>query len=213
MSGRKAKNPRKKLIIVLVSLVAIILVLYAITVVAPHIEGAFAMETEEVIADFNFFEPDYSEDIFTDEEYMARIENGILTYDNKSTTVTVNQENAADHGECVGLLVDMVYSIVNGDAEEYNSYFSKEYFESNEPKKQFTMQKIYNGRITYFSEETVTKDKISYNVYTYKLKYYIQNNNGTFRMDIGDDARVQYVTISDREGKLLIDSITTGIYK
>ena len=32
-------------------------------------------------------------------------------------------------------------------------------------------------------------------------------------MDIGEDAKTQYVVITDREGKLLIDSIDTSNYK
>ena len=101
----------------------------------------------------------------------------------------------------------MVYAIINGNASEYNSLFSKKYFENHEPKQSFTMQKIYNGKITYFSSESETIDGVTYKTYTYNLVYNIFENNGTFRKDIGDGARMQYIKVSEREGKMLIDDI------
>lgn len=213
MSENKGFSSRKKLIIVLAALALLMLMLYGITLLIPLFDSSEPQDTMEIIANYDFCEPDFSENIFEDEAYLKRIEHGIITYDDKTVTVTVDPDNAVEHGTPVKIIVDMVYSAINGDHKEYNSYFSAKYFEKNQPKAKFTMQKIYNASIQYFSQETAIEGKDSYNTYTYKLKYYIQDNNGTFRKDIGDDARVQYVTVSDRNGEFKIDSITTAIYK
>ena len=214
MSENKKVKFRKKLIIIFVIVIVTLLLMYGLTVAIPYFYTKFIPEKTEYIENFNFYTPDYSEDIFEDEEYLARIVNGILEYDNNSNSITmVDLTNANAHGEQVELLVKMMYSVINGNNVEYNSYFSQKYSKENLPKDKFTMQKVYNGRITYFSTETVTVDDVTYNEYTYTLKYQIYENNGTFRKDIGDGCRVQYITISDREGKFLIDSITYPRYK
>lgn len=215
MKKNKKVNFRKKLIVVFAIIILALIFLYALTIAIPYFYSKFQPEETEYVADFNFYTPDYNEDIFKDEKYLALIESGILEYDDNANSIyMVDTTNANEHGEQVVMLVKMVYSIVNGNSEEYNSYFSKKHFETKEPKGNFTMQKIYNGRLTYLSSETVIEDGKTYNQHTYTLKYLIYENNGTFRKDISDDSyRMQYITISDREGKLLIDSITYPIYK
>ena len=131
-----------------------------------------------------------------------------MIYDNNSNFATgVNKDNANEFGDGVVLMVDMVDAIINGDSKKYNSCFSKEYFNSHEPKESFTMQKIYNAKLTYFSSEEETVNGTSYTKNTYTLVYNIYENNGTFRSDIGEGARAQSITVSNREGKMLIDSI------
>lgn len=191
--------------------------MYALTMILPLFWAKLTITQNEdgyIEKNFNFYVPDYSENIFDDEEYLLRISDGILEYDDNASSITmVDLDNADDYGEQVAFIVKMVYSIINGDCDEYNSYFSQKYFEKNKTKDKFTMQKIYNGRITFFSSETVTVNGATYDEYTYTLKYQIYKNNGTFRKDIGDGVRVQYITLSNREGKLLIDSIAYPVYK
>lgn len=215
MENSDKKNLKKYLIIVLAALAALLLVMYLLTLILPKIFNDITSEDrEEGTADFDFYTPDYDENIYEDENYLALIKNGVLTYDNGTNSITtVNLENAAEHGDAVKLITDYVYSIIDGDVEEHNSYFSKKYYENNEPKANFTMQKIYDGTITYYSVETASENGNNYTKYIYKLKYYIHENNGSYRMDIGENAKTQYVVITDREGKLLIDSIGTSNYK
>lgn len=215
MEKDKKSGFRKKLIIVLIIIASVLLVMYALTVAIPYVQELLEPEETEHIAKFNFFTPDFNENIFEDEEYLAMITDGILEYDDNANSISmVDLSNMSEYGEEVSLLVKMLYSVVNGNSAEYNSYFSQKYFEKKEPKENFTMQKLHNGRITYVGTETVTADGKTYNAHTYTVKYLIYENNGTFRKDIGDtDYRVQYITLSDREGKLLIDSITYPIYK
>ena len=209
MPSKDKKPLKKRIIIVFLIILAVLLLLYTITLILPFFVKEANPEESEYIADFHFYPADYSEDIFEDDEYLALIRDGILIYDNNSNfATTVTKENANQLGDAGAvLLVDMVYAIIEGNAKEYNSLFSEKYFENHEPKESFTMQKIYNGKITYFSSGSETVDGVTYTTYTYNLIYNIFENNGTFRKDIGDDARMQYIKVSEREGKLLIDDI------
>jgi hypothetical protein len=209
------KNVRKTLIIVLIALAVVLLVMYLLTLLLPRVLDTLSKnEEEEGTADFNFYEPDFNEDIYTDSQYLALIENGVLQYDNGSNSiVTLTLENAKDHGDVADMLTRFVYSIIEGDNDLYNSFFSNEYMKKHSPKGKFTMQKIYNGTIMPYSVETIQENNGNYTKFIYKLNYRILNNNGSFRMDIGDDSKTQYIVITDREGKLLIDAISTPHYK
>jgi hypothetical protein len=85
--------------------------------------------------------------------------------------------------------------------------FSKEYFRSNPAKEAFTMQKIYDSQITKYSTEEIETTNGNYTKYIYIVEYRILKNNGTFRNDIGDGSRAQYITITNKSGEFLIDSI------
>ncbi len=201
------KKMKKKLVISIIAIVlGIILVLYLINLILPMIYNSMQPEETELIADYSFYEPDYEENIFDDENYMSLINAGIIEYDDGSSMRTsITQEDAYSYGQGVGLISDMLHTVINGDNEKYNSYFSEKYFKNNEPKGAFTMQKIYDAQIKYFSSKTVEENGKTYNRYVYELTYLIYENDGTYRKDIGDWKRPQYVVLTDREGKLLID--------
>lgn len=209
------KNVKKALIIVLSALAAVLLVMYLLTLALPRILNAISVENaEEGTANFNFYEPDFDENIYEDERYLELIADGVLKYDNGSNSIVdIAPDNVSSFGEPVKLLYDLVYAAIEGDNERYNSFFSSEYLKAHGAKGEFTMQKIYDGEITAYSSEVVQGNNGNYTKYIYMLNYRILNNNGTFRTDIGEDSKTQYIVITDREGKLLIDAISTSRHK
>ncbi len=209
METTKDKNKlKKRLIISLCIILGVILVMYLLTLLIPYIQDLFEADEEEYVADYSFYEPNYSEDIYSNEGYMALIADGMLVYDNASNSiVSLTPESAAAHGDAVVLLTDMMYSILNGNSSKYNECFSQRYFEDNEPKGSFTKQKIYNGTIKPWSAETVEEKNKTYIRYVYEVKYLIYQNDGTFRRDLGELYRTQYIVVTNREGDMLIDDI------
>ena len=205
---------KKKIIIILIIVSAVLLVMYALTLILPMLFEKLSSKEEEGSVKFNFYEPDYDEDIFTDEEYIALIKDGFLSYDDGANSISqISSDDIDQFGDHVELISNLVYSIQNGDSELYNSFFSDEYLSQNGKKENFTMQKIYDVTITYYGVEEVSDKTGNYTRYIYKLKYRIYENNGTFRQDIDEDAKTQYIVITERTGKLLIDSISTSKYK
>ena len=68
------------------------------------------------------------------------------------------------------------------------------------------MQKLYDVNITKLAVNDVGGNT----VYEFTLEYKILENNGTFRNDIGDGSKKQYITVTTENGKLLISSISTA---
>ena len=80
-------------------------------------------------------------------------------------------------------------------------------------KEAFTAQKLYNITITLQSREEVTEEGQTYNREIYVVEYMIRQNNGTFRTDVGSDAiRKQLVVVTDREGEMKIDTVSSVTY-
>jgi hypothetical protein len=201
----KSKTKRK-LITAIIIIVAVICLLLLASVVIDKLENK--KRAEESVIDYDFYPADFEENIYDDEKYLSLIEGDFLKYCDSTTnlTVSIDRESAKDHGDAVVFIVDVLYDIINGDHEAYSKNFSNEFYKHNHPKEAFTMQKIYDVTITYISTEKVD----DYTKYNFCLEYRIYENNGTFRKDIGDGSKKQYLTMTDRSGELLIDSISTA---
>lgn len=214
MPSTDKKGFKKIIVITLIAVAALLLVMYLLTLVLPWIIEKLQGRDEEGIADFNFYEPDFNENIFEDTEYIKLIEGGMIKYDNSSNEIiTVTDENKEQLGVAGNFMLDYVNAIVEGEHEKYNLFFSDEYYKTHEKKEKFTMQKLYNVVLTPYSVESVSDKNGNYTKYMFKLSYRIFENNGTFRKDIGEDSKTQYIVITDREGKLLIDAVSTAKYK
>ena len=154
-----------------------------------------------------FVTPNYAEDIYKDSEYMG-FDRNIYIYDiNTGVTESLEPDDYQEYGDGVKFMVDFVNYIIAGDAEAYNMCFEDDCFYNGsvQEKEAFTMQKLYNIKITRMSEEDVSEKGHDYTKYEFVLEYMIRHNNGTFRTDIGSDAsKKQYITITDRTGELLI---------
>ena len=213
MSAKNTILSQKKLIIILaVALAAVIIFGVALAVVPQLLDDGKDNnnfdDIDDIKPNYNFYPADYNENIFEDDEYLKLVEEyGILTYYTGYTRVELNNDNADAYGEQVELIVNMIYAAVNGNAKEYNSYFSKKYFKRNEPKEKFTMQKIFNGEISEFGVAKVSENGNNYTEYTYRLTFEISENNGTFRDDFFDQRPRHHVTISNRDGEFKIDAI------
>lgn len=160
----------------------------------------------------------FSDEYITDKEIFNRDED-YLAYDrtiyfyDPQTGVTegIEEGNYDNFGAGAELLCKMIASIIDGDAEAYNAFFSDIYYKENERKSAFSMQKLYDILITEYSKSEETNENGgTYKEYIYELKYKIKSNNGSFRSDMGsDNIRTQYFLITNRSGKLQIDGIYT----
>ena len=207
------KKLKKRLLIIIASVLGVIALLFAASFVIDKYYDNKRDEDNAPI-DYDFYPADYDENIYNDREYIEKIDNGFIYYTDFSNNVTlgVERETAAEHGDDVAFMVDYIYSIIEGDHSKYNGFFSDAYYESNDSHGEFTMQKLYDVNITKESAEPITEDG-DYTKYIFVVEYKIFKNNGTFRNDIGDGSKKQYITVTDRTGELEIDAITTAKYK
>ena len=208
MSKTNGKKLKKRIMIAIIVSICLVPVLLGVSYALDVYENKKNNETDGPI-DFDWYEADYDEDIFQDEDYVKLIEYGFISYTEGSLTLGIERENAKNYGEEVEFMVEYLYSIIEGDADRYNSFFSNVYYKNHSRKDVFTMQKIYDVSLTKEPAIVSDDDTAEAEKYTFVLSYRIFENNGTFRKDIGDGYKRQYITVTNREGKLLIDSIAT----
>ena len=163
-----------------------------------------------------FYPIDYEYNILKDKEYLE-LDRKIYYYassDQLGSMIELDDSNRDKQAVGVTLLCEMVDSIIMGDADTYNAFFSDYYFEHKElePDPGFTMTQLYDIKITNFGQKAVSDKKLGeYTEYHFVLQYSIHKNNGTFRSDIGSDGNAAtYIIITDRNGKLLIEDMFYG---
>lgn len=153
-----------------------------------------------------FHTPDYDLDIMKEPGYLA-LDRTIYYCDSQyGLTEALTEKNRNDYGPAVVVLTRMIEAIIAGDADAYNRLLSVNFLENHEPEPPFTMQQLYDIRLTKVKE---TNMDAGYTQYEFEVEYRIRNNNGTFRTDIGDgESRKQYFILSNSTSKdVLIDQI------
>ena len=203
------KKSKTIIISVLISVAFIIVLLIGASIGIDMYKDKLASQTTAI--DFDFYPVDYDEDIYEDYEYVEKITGQFIQfYDPTGNmgTVGIDRETAKQWGgEELEFIVEMLYDAIEGDYESYNDRFSANYYKTNQPKEKFTKQKIYDVMITYEPAESSTDGNYTKSVYS--VEYRILKNNGTFRNDIGDGSRKQYITVIKENGEYRIDSLVT----
>lgn len=159
-----------------------------------------------------FFEPNWELDIMKDPAYLALDRTVYYNDVQYGITVALDQKNVTKYGPAVEVLNQMIQFIIAGDADGYNQLLSVNYLENNDFEPPFTMQQLYDIRISKVQETIVNGE---YTQYEFELEYRIRNNDGTFRTDIGsDESKRQYVILSNSTSNdVLIDQILGYKYK
>ena len=211
--NEKAQNElrsaaKKRIIIALVVILAVLALLFATVFVIDYFESLGKEESAVVqtISPDELYPVDWDEDIYSDKEYTDLIAGEFIKYDGKGNDgiVGITPENLYSKDANVVFLVEMIYDIIEGDTDSYNARFSTEYYRTNAPMEKFTKQRIYDVNITYAQSENTTGKGTMY-----CIEYKILKNNGTFRNDILDGSKKQYITLVNDSGEIKINSLVT----
>ncbi len=208
------KGIKKKIIILICSIIVLIALMFGAVIILEKISTNLSNEDKKQY-DFDFYDADYTEDIFTDKEYLELIEGSVIMFCNMdNVTFGITEDEASRYGGDVGFMIEYLHYINYGDVEGYNNCYSDLYYTVEDPKERFTMQKIYDIELIKISE-TAAKDDAgkTYNEYVFALSYKILDNNGTLRDDFLVGPKKQYILVTDREGTYKIDGITTAVIK
>jgi len=215
-SREVSKKTKKTILISWGIIVALLIVFWGISYILSNIDENL---NKSPIYDPNaqtiiFHEINYDEDIFEDSVYMG-LDRNIYIFDlNTGVTESLEEHDYTNYGKDVKFMADFINYIILGNAEGYNDCFNEDYYSDidNEPKESYTMQKLYNIKLTKITEEKI--DNGEYTEYVYYLEYMIFQNNGSFRMDIGSDASVaQYITLNDKYGDIKISELIRAYYQ
>ena len=158
-----------------------------------------------------FYEADYDKNILEDENYLEL--DRTVKFTNPDNGITYAIENGKMDEvptimhESVGLICDFVEYAISGNSEQLNKLFSREYIDAGgKTKLDFTMQQLYNIKITYVTSSSEVIEGSIVESYDYWLEYMIRQNNGTFRNDMESDCiKKEYIRVTSRDGVLGID--------
>ena len=156
-----------------------------------------------------FATPDYEYDIMQDNDYL-QLNRRIYHCDVRSgMTEELTDKNISGYGAAATVLSEYINAVIAGDADALNALFSENYFANHEAEPPFTMQRLYDIKLTKVNETIIVGEKGKYTQYEYEVEYKIRLNDGTFRTDIGhDESKKQYFVLSDSvTGEVLIDQI------
>lgn len=158
-----------------------------------------------------FHEANYDYDIMKDENYLELDRNVRFENSQNGITIEIVDDNLndvpSDIRDSFSVIYDFIHYAIAGEHENLNDLFSDEYIEADgETKMEFTMQQLYNIKVTYITDTTTESDGYSYSSQDFWLEYMIRKNNGTFRNDMASDCiKKEYVRITNRDGEYEID--------
>lgn len=211
IAKESTRKLRRKMLIILACMVAFVIISIPLINFLSQIQGNNGKEeeTKYTPSTIIFATPDFDCNILEDEKYLS-LDRRIFLYDHEYGTMEVlTDKNISNYGESAVVMRNLINAIIAGDADAYNALFSETYFAGQAPKSPFTMQRLYDIKLTFLGEAEESDEKGKYTQYEYVVEYKIQLNDGTFRTDIGhNESRMQYFVLSgNAAGEILIDRV------
>ena len=212
------KNKKKRnVIIIFITLVGAAILLIILNFVMDKVNEIpmgeiFNSTSEPVAKNYTFVTPDYDANILEDTEYLDK--NRYIEFTNGAMSVTIADGRFSEYGKPLVFFNDYFNTVINGDHETYNAYFTENYYsdKTHVPFEKFTMQRVYNINATQIQESLITVGEDYGNtMYLFRVSYMIMKNDGTFRNDMGSDGAVPlmfeliYNNVTD---KCMINNIT-----
>lgn len=186
-------NIKKRILISFLTVfTAFTLLLGAVVVLAKYSDKIMYDEIPRGNAIFPY-DANYTENIFTDKEYMELDRLVCYTDVRTGVTLSIDDNNYASYNDVVVFMYEYIRSIIYGDNSFYNNCYSDRFLAVEGEQHPFTMQKLYDIEFGVMSVDEVTSNGVLSKVW---LDYKIFKNNVTLRTDIGSDVnRRQYLTL------------------
>lgn len=195
-------NNKKRLIIVLSVIVALMFLLALVAYFGPIVFNKIVSPKEE--SEYIFFYPaDYEVDPYADPKFM--IQSRGVYYLEANTGVLVTDETRPTVRKTAVFFEEYFKLAVEGKYEEIQSFYDRSLYNGLKIPEKFTPQKIYDIEIEFYQETPdLNNEDVVYEYYI--VRYKIMYNNGTFRNDIGsDETRPLMFTVmnTDEEYKII----------
>ena len=109
-----------------------------------------SMYSDRVVS-YSFYPTDYDLDVTADETYMEL--DRYVYYTNGAETIAIVDGDYEKYGPAIAFFGEYFATVIAGDTETYNTYFTEHYYESNAPHTRFAPQMLYNIRVEKLWEE------------------------------------------------------------
>ncbi len=212
----KKKLSKSQLIIIIIAalfaLTAVLTLLYDSGALAKIFSGK-DKEDDPIF----LFNPNYDFDIFEDEAYLDLNRSLYYSDDGVNFTYLTTENDYQNAGKTAIFFGEYFNSIIYGDSEKFNSFFTDDYYDDNDPKERFTMQMLHNMEALRLSATIINEGKADQaTVYQFEVRYAIRRNNGTFRNDLESNVtrpQIYELIEYDYDGEIKINSISDIKYK
>ena len=215
---------RRKLIIVICIFLAVTAALGAVYLFIIRPNEQEREPEYDALKHFYTEEPDWETNILEDEDYLSL--NRTLYYSNGTETYKYDpgDESIPDSASVFPGYLD---AIIMGEREKVNSYYTDDFLDyiakqsdKEESKRHpyyrcvtedFTMQRLYDMRITFVGRPIDEETGEQYDYYI--MSYRISLNNGTFLNILGENlgghdvSLDQHIQVVNRDGRYLITSV------
>ena len=204
------KKIRKKRMLIAILIISVLAVISYVLLENPQIferteqKKVTSMYSDKLYS-YVFPPSDYNLDVTQDEWYMQLDRS--VHYKNGNVSVMVYEDELPGYNKAVQFFVEYFKTVVAGDADTYNSYFTDHYYEDYEPYGRFAPQMVYDIEIEQLTENANEDGTINW---TFNVKYKIHKNDGSFRNDIPSDAakKLLFELVADQDGEVKINYIT-----
>jgi hypothetical protein len=220
LEKNNVNNKKKRnIIIVFLSLIGVMIVLIILNMLMDKVaeipvKDIIPQKKSVDIATYNydFYPPDYKTDIMSDADYLDK--NRYIEFTNGAISVTIANGAFAEFGKPLVFFNEYFNTIINGDSDTYNGYFTADYYrdKTHIPYEEFTMQRVYEMNVELIQEYLIESGEYYGDTMSiFRVAYKIMKNDGTFRNDMGSDGAVPllFELIYDvSEDKCVINNIT-----
>lgn len=211
MAKESTRKLKRNMLIVIISMVIFAVIAFPLIGFLDKLQTGGAEEETPKLppSSIIFATPDYEYDIMRDPDYL-QLNRRIYYCDERSgMTEELTDKTVTGYGPAAVVLRDFINTIIAGDADAYNALFSSNYYANHDPEAPFTMQRLYDIKLTKINESIVSGESGKYTQYEFEVEYKIRLNDGTYRTDIGhDESKKQYFILSDSTSEeVLIDQI------
>lgn len=211
MAKESTRKLKRNMLIVIISMVIFAVIAFPLIGFLDKLQTGGAEEETPKLppSSIIFATPDYEYDIMKDPDYL-QLNRRIYYCDERSgMTEELTDKTVTGYGPAAVVLRDFINTIIAGDSDAYNDLFSSNYYANHDPEAPFTMQRLYDIKLTKINESIVSGESGKYTQYEFEVEYKIRLNDGTYRTDIGhDESKKQYFILSDSTSEdVLIDQI------
>ncbi len=211
MDAKQQKQQKKKKMLIGILVVTLLGAVSAILLANPQIfevrhksDKPTSMYSDKLYS-YVFYPTDYDLDPTQDERYMQYDRYVYYKLGNVSQAILEGEED--DYGPAVRFFTEYFQTVIAGDTETYNTYFTDNYYKDNTPYDKFAPQMLYDIEVEQLSETTHDNGTTDW---AFNVTYKIHRNDGTFRNDLDSDSSktLYFELIGTPDGTVKIDYIT-----
>lgn len=213
-SSKQSFSKKKKILITWCIVLGSLLLLYLFTLL---LENTTTSDKNNNVHSndsprIDLWEADFEENIFLDDVYMQLDRD--IHYKNGNITYTIPLDKYENYEAEIAFWGDYFHTVIHGESEQLNHFYTNDYLAQNGKFENFTMQKIYDIAIERRTVSEIEKDGKRFTQIFYLVEYKIYHNNGTFRNDIPPDSVVPlFFEVLHTETDIKINSVSKPIIR